>query len=217
MPNTTTNPDEKQVKDNHSMRVGFWNGEPVYTSVMFETNTLGDGENNGPKVKCATKLIVKTPLEVLPEIQAIAKEHEGLYIWGGEADPVEYAMAGSEEEFNTKVQAGENPLASHFGVGVHIFNLDASVKEAGLVTGVGASLEEAVDNAYDNLKSHAFDGNFHRSKADMLADYPTSIVNKYKAGNGTLFNAPGLSPSIGEQFDEFRQKTKDTLYGLIQN
>jgi len=52
-------------------------------------------------------------------------------------------------------------------------------KDIAVVTGAGNTLEEAVENAYNNLKNIKFDGMYYRPKHDFLSfDYPTSIPNR---------------------------------------
>jgi len=52
-------------------------------------------------------------------------------------------------------------------------------KDIAVVTGVGNTLYDAVENAYNNLKNIEFDEMYYRPEHDFLSlDYPTSIPNR---------------------------------------
>ncbi len=80
--------------------------------------------------------------------------------------------------------------------------------DLGVITGRGNTVEEAVDNVYDNLDTFTFKEKYTRSKADFLADYPTSIVHRYKATNGTYYSGPDVL--IEEKGDaDFKKIARD--------
>lgn len=88
-----------------------------------------------------------------------------------------------------------------------------------VVTGRGQTIEEAVDNAYDNYGGLVFKEKYCRSKEDFLADYPTSIIRRYKATAGTYYDAPPFKTKDDkhkEELDSFKGKVKSKLYGLLQ-
>lgn len=142
---------------------------------------------------------------------------------GYDALMTECAMSGGVIPHFEGIMEGVSPLLYNFGTAVRIFNLNRTKEQEitdgkpdtswlyevkmkddklmsvgdcwdlGVVTGVGDTVEEAVDDVYENYKELTFKEKYSRSKEDFLSDYPTSIVHRYKAVNGTYFNAPELT------------------------
>lgn len=169
----------------------------------------------------------------------------------------EMAMAGGAIPYFSALQSLKNPLSSRFGAAVRVFNLNRSkdveinvgddsstwlfeVKkkddkllsvgdcwDLGVITGVGETFEEAVDDVYKNYDSLTFKEKYVKSKEDFLADYPTSIVRRFKETNGTYYDAPAIvSKEVHEErkvekvkeeykskMDEVKQKLQKVLYG----
>ena len=130
----------------------WWDGEPIATSVDFETKNFGPGDVNGVQVGCGLSLVVKTNLE--DEINQIAfpkwvhqraKKRKGLFVWdasilyqpeeqayyfgefcanrfGFDSLFAEIAMAGSTTEFFEDIAEGENPFKKNFGSTVRGMN-----------------------------------------------------------------------------------------------
>jgi hypothetical protein len=138
-------------------QIVFWNGQPVFTDVDIETKNLGDGENNGNQVGCATNLVVGTefndPINEIafpPIVYAMAKKRKGLFVWDislyitengiyfGEFCPnrfgydsllTEMTMAHGPHAFFEKIMSGENPISDFkFGTAVRVFNLNRSAE-----------------------------------------------------------------------------------------
>lgn len=142
---------------------------------------------------------------------------------GYDALMTECYMSGGVIPHFEGIMEGVSPLLYNFGTAVRTFNLNRTkdqeitdgkpdtswlyeVKmkddklmsvgdcwDLGVVTGVGDTVEEAVDDVYENYKELTFKEKYSRSKEDFLSDYPTSIVHRYKAVNGTYFNGPELT------------------------
>lgn len=96
-----------------------------------------------------------------------------------------------------------------------------------VMTGRGNTIEEGVDNLYDNLETLTFKEKYFRTKADFMSDYPTSIIRRYKETNGIYFTAPDIQnekevsekkieevkKSYKEKLDGYKQKLKEVIYG----
>ena len=96
-----------------------------------------------------------------------------------------------------------------------------------VITGRGNTVEEAVDNVYDNLEGFIFKEKYYRTKDDFLADYPTSLINRFNATNGTYYNVPEVvAPEVHEErkvkkveeeykkkYDEVKKKLQEIMYG----
>lgn len=63
-----------------------------------------------------------------------------------------------------------------------------------VVTGRGNSVQESVDNVYDNLKGLIFKEGYYRTKDDFLADYPTSLIRRYNDTVGVYFEGEPFEP-----------------------
>lgn len=169
----------------------------------------------------------------------------------------EMEMSGGAAEYFTKIMNGEDPLKSTFGTAVRAFNLkvkeeqeikydnwehiwlyDGKMKDGkvvtigedwdlAVITGKGETIEEAVDDAYENYDSLIFTEKYCRTKDDFLADYPTSIIRRYNAMNGEYFFAPEFK-EVDERYEDklkkieekhkqeisgFTKKLKSILYG----
>jgi phosphoribosylamine-glycine ligase len=91
-----------------------------------------------------------------------------------------------------------------------------------VVTGRGNTIEEAVENVYDNYGGLVFKEKYCRSKADFIADYPTSIIRRFKATNGKYFSAPDLADKEedleghAKDIKELQQKVVAGLEGVEQ-
>lgn len=266
-------------------QIVFWNGEPVFTDIDIETKNIGNGENNGNQVGCGTNLIIKTELEdeinriAFPsKVYEMAKEHVGIFVWdislyvtedglyfgefcsnrfGYDALMTEMEMSGGAIAYFNAIQSLKNPLQSHFGAGIRVFNLNKQkgqeivtespentwlyeVKkeedkmvsvgdcwDLGVITGKGETIEEAVDNVYENYDTLTFKEKYVRTKEDFLSDYPTSIIHRFKEVNGIYFNAPDLQEEkelvdmkvkkVEEKYntklDGYKKKLKEILYG----
>lgn len=91
------------------------------------------------------------------------------------------------------------------------------------VTGRGQTIEEAVDNAYDNYDGLVFKEKYSRTKEDFLMDYPTSLIRRYNAVNGVYFTAPAYTSQaqkdkedlekVNSEYQTFKSKVKSKLYG----
>jgi len=143
--------------------------------------------------------------------------------FGYDASMTEMAMAGGTIPYFTAIMNGENPLKNKFGAAVRVFNLNRSKEteinvgndehtwlyevtkkddklvsvgdcwDLGVITGAGDSIEDAVKECYKNYDQLTFKEKYVRPKDDFLAEYPTSIINRYNAVVGTYFD--------GEPFD----------------
>lgn len=114
-------------------------------------------------------------------------------------NPIEHFKFGTAvRAFNVKVKEDQEIQYENWKP---IWIYDAKMKEdkmvtigedwdLAVVTGRGQTIEEAVDNVYDNYEGLIFKEKYVRTKADFLMDYPTSIVRRYKALNGVYFNGP---------------------------
>lgn len=88
-----------------------------------------------------------------------------------------------------------------------------------VVTGRGQTIEEAVDNVYDNYEGLIFKEKYCRTKEDFLADYPTSIIRRYKAMVGSYFEGPEFKTKDElhtEEIEQFKGKVKKKLYGILR-
>lgn len=68
-----------------------------------------------------------------------------------------------------------------------------------IITGMGKSIDEAVNKMYKNVDSFAFVGSYYRSKDDYLSlDYPSSIINRLNYGlERGLYRLP-FNVKVGE-------------------
>lgn len=80
--------------------------------------------------------------------------------------------------------------------------------DLGVMTGRGNTIEEAVDNVYDNYQTLVFKEKYVRSKEDFLSDYPTSIVRRFKETNGVYFQAPEM---------EVKEKSNPNLHKMAKD
>jgi hypothetical protein len=88
-----------------------------------------------------------------------------------------------------------------------------------VITGRGQTIEEAVDNVYDNYEGLIFKEKYARSKSDFLEDYPTSIIRRYRGTVGTYFAGPDFKTDEDrnkEKVDDFKEKVKSKLYGFLE-
>lgn len=91
--------------------------------------------------------------------------------------------------------------------------------DLGVVTGRGNDVTEAVNNLYANYDSLVFKEKYARTQEDFLADYPTSIMRRYKRTVGTYYDGPEYKTKDDlhkEELEKFRTKVKSKLYGLIR-
>jgi hypothetical protein len=51
-----------------------------------------------------------------------------------------------------------------------------------VATGASDNLEKAIDRAYEAMEGFSFQDLYYRPKFDFFADYPTSVMNRYKFG-----------------------------------
>jgi hypothetical protein len=130
----------------------WWNGEPIATSVDFETKNFGGGDVNGVQVGCGLGLVVRTEMEdkvtsmAFPKwVHSRAKGRKGLTVWdcsmlyqpeegafyfgefcsnrmGYDSLFCEIAMAGSATEFFEAIAEGKNPFKKRFGASVRGMN-----------------------------------------------------------------------------------------------
>lgn len=262
----------------------FWNGEPVFTDLDIESKNIGNGENNGNQVGCGTNLIIRTDMNdeinriaFPPKVYEMAKKHTGLFYWdislyftekgiyfgefcsnrpGYDASLTEMCMAGGAMEYFNAIMSLKNPLKTHFGAAVRVFNLSKSKEQEvvigdpeyawmfevtkkddkivstanawdlGVVTGKGDTIEDAVEEAYEYLKTLTFKEKYTRTKDDFLTDYPTSIVRRFNDTNNIYYDAPSiktkeenyehkiskLEEKHKRQVDGFKKELKDILY-----
>jgi phosphoribosylamine-glycine ligase len=71
--------------------------------------------------------------------------------------------------------------------------------DLGVITGRGNTISEAVDNVYENYETLSFKEKYCRTKADFLADYPTSIIHRYITTNNLMFEAPDFENEESEK------------------
>lgn len=158
----------------------------------------------------------------------------------------EISMAGGAKVFFEALVSVQEPLGSKFGAGLRVFNLNRSKDQVitmtrpdetwlyevkkdrdelvsvgdcwdlGVVTGSGDTFDEAVDAVYENLETLSFKEKYTRTKEDFLADYPTSILHRYRAVNGMLFDAPDLAGSEGET-KEYKKNIEVAVATLKQD
>lgn len=156
---------------------------------------------------------------------------------------------GPSEYFSKVMNVKNPIADSKFGTAIRVFNLNRSKDQEittedwkpvwlyeakqkddkilsvgdcwdlGVVTGKGNTVEEAVGDVYKNYDTLVFKEKYSRSKDDFLSDYPTSIVRRFKATNGTYFEAPDFKTKDDlhkEEVEKFKTKVKSKLYGLIR-
>lgn len=119
---------EQRIMDPVEMtpQLVFWNGEPVYATVDFETKKMMAGEL-GPTVGCGTNLVLHVDIDdpickiaFPPYVYEQAKKHKGMFVWdagilfdrttdtpyftefcsnrvGWDSFPTEVAMAGDRD------------------------------------------------------------------------------------------------------------------------
>lgn len=88
-----------------------------------------------------------------------------------------------------------------------------------VITGRGQTLQEAVDNVYENYEGFVFKEKYARTKDDFLSRYHTSIVLRYKEMVGMYFTGPEhktVDELHREELEQFKGKVKSRLYGLIR-
>jgi hypothetical protein len=85
--------------------------------------------------------------------------------------------------------------------------------DLGVITGRGNTVEEAVDNVYDNLDKFSFKEKYARTKHDFLADYPTSIVHRFKSVNHKLFDAPDMDDENLDEQAKHLKSIEETVKG----
>lgn len=244
-------------------QIVFWNGEPVFTDLDIETKNIGNGENNGNQVGCGTNLIIRTELEdeinriaFPPKVYEMAKEHVGIFVWdislyftdsgiyfgefcsnrfGYDALMTEMDMSGGAGAYFNALQSLKNPLQSHFGTAVRVFNLNRTKDQSidigkpentwlyevkkkddkllsvgdcwdlGVITGKGETIEDAVDSVYENYDSLNFKEKYVRTKEDFLASYPTSIIKRFKETNKIYYDAPDFKTKDEQHSEEMEQ------------
>jgi phosphoribosylamine-glycine ligase len=177
--------------------------------------------------------------------------------FGYDAIYTEMAMAGGAGNYFKAIVNGENPLKKTFGVGVRAFNLKKSKEQEmdmekwenvwvysvkdkdgktvstndswdlAVLTGAADTIEEAVDEAYDNMSDYMFKEKYYRSQRDFLADFPTSIIHRLNAMNGIYFSVPDLKEKevayeeklakvekgYKDKVEGFKKQLKDLMYG----
>jgi len=160
----------------------------------------------------------------------------------------ECAMSGGVLPYFKAIVTRQNPLQSNFGTAVRVFNLNRTkdqnitigddkntwlyeVKkdgeqltsvgdcwDLGVITGKGETVEEAIEDVYKNYNTLTFKEKYVRTKADFLADYPTSIVHRYKVTNHKYFEAPDfVEPELSamsKNIKEISSKVNDGLTKL---
>lgn len=57
-----------------------------------------------------------------------------------------------------------------------------------VITGRGNSVQEAIENVYNNCRFFTFKEKYYRTKSDFESEYPTSIMDRFNKVNGTLFD-----------------------------
>lgn len=137
--------------------------------------------------------------------------------FGYDAIFTEMTMSHGPSSYFEHIMAGENPLDFKYGTGIRVFNLNRSKDvevnvgswkptwlfevtkkddkvvslgdawDLAVITGRGDTVEEAIDNVYDNYNTLSFKEKYVRTKADFLADYPTSIMRRLKETEGIYF------------------------------
>ena len=158
--------------------------------------------------------------------------------FGYDASMTEMAMSGGAIPYFNALQQGKNPLQSRFGAAVRVFNLSKSADteinvgdenntwlfeckkeddkivsvadcwDLGVITGVGDSFEEAVNEVYKNYDTLTFKEKYVRTKEDFMSDYPTSIVRRYNSTVGTYFEGEQIEVKKGVDPD-LKKMAKD--------
>lgn len=59
--------------------------------------------------------------------------------------------------------------------------------DLGVITGRGETVEEAIDNVYDNYDTLNFKEKYIRTKEDFLSEYPTSIMKRLRETEGIYY------------------------------
>lgn len=154
--------------------------------------------------------------------------------FGYDALMTEMTMSGGATAFFNALMSLQNPLQATFGTAVRVFNLSRSkdqeimvenedntwlyeVKKVddklmslgdcwdlGVVTGKGETVNEAVDDVYENLDTLSFKEKYTRTKSDFLADYPTSIIHRFLVTNHFAYEVPDIENTEKENttYDE---------------
>lgn len=180
--------------------------------------------------------------------------------FGYDAVLTEMCMSGGAGKFFEAIQNVTNPLKSTFGAAVRVFNLnkqkdseinvgndeytwlyEAKMNEGKMVTlGVfwdlaviteeGNTIDEAVEKMYEVLPTLSFKEKYTRTKQDFMADYPTSIINRFNAINHKYIEAPdtkevsGIRGQLDKEYQEklsgeigkIKKLIKSALYGEEQ-
>lgn len=155
--------------------------------------------------------------------------------FGYDAVLTEMCMAGGASAYFDAIQTLENPLKTVFGTAVRVFNLNKQedteltigdeentwvyeMKEEkgkrvslgifwdlAVITACSDSIEDSVEQMYENLKTLSFKEKYTRTKEDFLCDYPTSIINRYESTNHLFFDAPDIQIH-SDQTDTYNKK-----------
>lgn len=91
--------------------------------------------------------------------------------------------------------------------------------DLGVVTGRGNTIEEAVSNVYTNYDTLNFKEKYARTQEDFLADYPTSIMRRFKRTRDLYYDAPDYltkDEMHKEEIEALRTKVKSKLYGILR-
>ena len=175
---------------------------------------------------------------------------------GYDSSMTECAMSGGALPYFNAIVSLKNPLQSKFGTAVRVFNLNRTKDQnitvgddkntwlyeakkdkdqltsvgdcwdLGVITGKGETVEEAIEDVYKNYDTLTFKEKYVRTKADFLADYPTSIIHRYKSVNhkyfeASDFNEPELSAmskdikDISSKVDDGLSKLHSALYDVM--
>ena len=94
----------------------------------------------------------------------------------------------------------------------------ASCWDLGVVTEAGDTVEEAVDELYENVDKVVFKEKYYRSKADFLAKYPTSIIQRFEAINHKYIDTTGIKVynSIRDELKEELSKEYEDRYETLK-
>lgn len=173
--------------------------------------------------------------------------------FGYDALMTEMTMAHGPASYFEHIMKGENPLDFTFGTAVRVFNLNRSkdqeinvenekpiwlyeVKkkddkmysvgdcwDLGVVTGRGETLNEAVNNVYENLKFLTFKEKYTRTKDDFMGDYPTSIVHRFKQTNHIYYEVPDIEEKVtddisrmSKEIKDIQKKVEDGLFSVVE-
>lgn len=91
--------------------------------------------------------------------------------------------------------------------------------DLGVVTSEGDTIEEAIDKLYETVDKVVFKEKYYRSKADFLAKYPTSIIERFEVINHKYIEATGIKvyDSVRDELKQELTKEYESKYESLKN